>query len=88
VTERTNTCSYCGEAYELPPEYVSGENKGASSFSHPKDPATGRYTGQIITSVAGVRVHECWRHVPQNAPPARFSRIGRSAESLETDEPI
>jgi hypothetical protein len=50
--------------YELPPDYISGENQTVQTV-HPKASGlAGRPTGQVIIIVAGVPVHECWRVVP------------------------
>jgi hypothetical protein len=70
VTEQTRHCDYCGAAFELPSEYLLGANKGIS-YSHSKDPITWRYTGQIITRMANMPVHECWREVPPDEGHAR-----------------
>lgn len=60
VAEPTKTCSYCGEVYELPPDYVSGKNRTFQTV-HPMDRKTRLPTGEVIIIVAGVRVHECRR---------------------------
>ncbi len=60
VAELTKTCPYCGSVYELPPEYVSGKDRSFQTV-HPTDRKTRRPTGQVITIVANLRVHECWQ---------------------------
>ena len=60
--DTTKTCSYCRAIYELPPDYISGENLAFQTV-HPKDRETRQPTGQVIIIVANVRVHECWRDV-------------------------
>ena len=66
VAEHTRTCPYCGTAYQLPPDYVSGKNLAFQTV-HPNDRNTRRPTGQVIIMVANVRVHECWHKVPPAA---------------------
>lgn len=63
MTETTKTCPFCGDTYELPPDYISGENLAFQTV-HPKDRDTRLPTGQVIIVVANVRVHECWRGGP------------------------
>jgi hypothetical protein len=53
--------------YEIPPEYISGRRHIRHTV-HPKDPDTRHTTGQIITILANVRVHECRRDVGANEP--------------------
>jgi hypothetical protein len=65
MTEATKTCPYCGSSYELPPAYISGENLSFQTV-HPMDRKTRLPTGQVIITVANVRVHECWHEPPES----------------------